>query len=106
MSLRTPDSPTPTTPASDSELDALSKRVADAKAPIADLADRRARKMEEYRNQFSTEKLIAEFAKGHFDLVVDSGQISSHSVALYNKTGEVLDITDGILNLLKEKTKP
>lgn len=91
-----PDSPPP---APNKDVDTPSK------TPLAELVERNARKMEEYRNQFSAEKLTAEFAKDHFDLVIDSGQISSHSVALYNKTGEVMDITDGILNLFKEKTK-
>jgi hypothetical protein len=46
--------------------------VAAAKAPLADILERRSRQASQYRGQFSTESLIAEYAKDRFDLIVDS----------------------------------
>jgi hypothetical protein len=97
----------PETPASNESYEALSNRVAEARAPIADIVDRRNRQATQYRGQYSTEKLIAEYVKDRFDLVVDSSdERFSRSAVLYRTTDEVLDITDGIIKLFKEKTKP
>ena len=44
--------------------------------------------------------------KDRFDLVVDSSdERFSHSAVLYRTSGEVLDITEGIIKLFKERTK-
>lgn len=87
--------------------EALSNRVAAAKAPLADILERRSRQGSQYRAQFSTESLIAEYAKDRFDLVVDSSdERMSRSAVLYRTNGEVLDITDGVIQLFKEKAKP
>jgi hypothetical protein len=87
--------------------EALSNRVAAARAPIADIIARRGRQESEYRSRFSAEKLIAEYVQGRFDLVVDSSdEHISRSAVLYRTNGEVLDITEGVLQLFKEKTKP
>ena len=94
-------------PPADKDYEALSNRIAEAKAPIADILERRARQASQYRDQYSTDKLIAEYVKGRFDLVVDSSEERfSRSAVLYRTTGEVLDITDGVIKLLKEKVKP
>ena len=91
----------------DKDYEALSNRVAAAKAPIAEILDRRNRQASQYREQFSTDKLIAEYVKDRFDLVVDSSdEHFSRSPVLYRTTGEVLDITDGIIKLFQEKAKP
>jgi hypothetical protein len=51
--------------------------------------------------------LIAEYVKDRFDLVVDSSdERYSRSAVLYRTTGEVLDITDAVIKLFKEKAKP
>lgn len=97
----------PEAPMPDEDYGVLSNRVAEAKAPIADIIDRRSRQAAHYRDQFSTDKLIAEYVKDRFDLVVDSSdERSSHSAVLYRMSPEVLDITDGIIKLFKEKAKP
>jgi len=84
------------------EYEALSKRVAEAKAPIASIVDRRERQEAEFREQYSIERLIAGYAKDRFDLVVDSSdERSSRSPVLYQTAGEVTDITEGIIALLK-----
>jgi chromosome segregation ATPase len=94
-------------PPVDKDYEALSKRVAEAKAPIADILERRARQASQHRDQYSTDKLIAEYVKGRFDLVVDSSEERfSRSVVLFRIAGEVLDITDGVIKLFKEKAKP
>ena len=59
------------------------------------------------QQEFSTESLIAEYARGRFDLVVDSSdEHMSRSAVLYRTNSEVLDITDGVLKLFREKAKP
>ena len=91
----------------DENYEAFSNRVAAAKAPLADILERRSRQALQYRGQFSTESLIAEYVKDRFDLVVDSSdERMSRSAVLYRTNGEVLDITDGVLKLFKEKVKP
>ena len=89
----------------DADYLALSNRVREAKAPIADVIDRRNRQAADFRDQYSAEKLVAEYARDKFDLVVDSSNEQfSRSSVLYRTNGEVLDITDGVIKLLKEKT--
>jgi hypothetical protein len=91
----------------DETYEALSNRVAAARAPIADIVERRAQQASQFRDQFSTENLIEQYVQGRFDLVVDSSDISmSRSPVLYRASGEVLDITDGVIKLFREKTKP
>jgi hypothetical protein len=86
---------------------ALSNQVAAARAPIAAILERRNKQASQFRAQFSTENLIAEYAQGHFDLVVDSGdERMSRSAVLYRTNGAVLDLTDGIIKLFRNKTKP
>jgi hypothetical protein len=107
MRMRLPLPPGTGAASPDKEYEALANRVAEAKAPIADILDRRNRLASQYREQFATEKLIAEYAKDRFDLVVDSSDSRfSRSAVLYHKTGEVLDITDGVIRLFNEKAKP
>ena len=97
----------PEVSAPDESYEALSNRVTAAKAQIADIVERRSRQASQYRGQFSTESLIAEYAKGRFDLVVDSSdERMSRSAVLYRTNGEVLDITDGVIKLFREKAKP
>lgn len=84
----------------------LSNKVAEARTPIADVLERRNHTAAQYRDQFSVEKLIAEYAKDRFDLVVDSSDMNfSRSSVLYRKSGEALDITDGVIKLFTDKTK-
>ena len=98
---------TPDVSVPDESYEALSNRVAAAKVPLADILERRSRQASQFRGQFSTESLIAEYVKDRFDLVVDSSdERMSRSAVLYRKNGEVLDITDGVLKQFKEKVKP
>lgn len=84
---------------------ALTSKIAEAPAPIADILDRRDRLSAKLRNQYKPEGLIAEYAKDRFDLVLDSSDARfSGSPVLYQKTGEVTDITDGVIQLFKEKS--
>ena len=84
----------------------LSNKVVDARAPIAEILERRNQTATKYREQFAVEKLVAEYVGGRFDLVVDSSDAQfSRSPVLYRKSGEALDITDGVIKLLNEKTK-
>jgi hypothetical protein len=98
-----PGAPEPAAPGTD--IGALSNRVAEARAPIADIVDRRNRQSSQLREQFSIDKLVAEYAKERFELVVDSSdEHFSRSAVLYRK-GEVPDITEGVIKLFQEKTK-
>ncbi|MBA4149236.1 MAG: hypothetical protein H0X66_14070 [Verrucomicrobia bacterium] len=92
-------------PAPSDDLLALSNRVAEAKAPVAEIIDRRARQSTAYREQYNIEKLVSEYANDRFDLVVDSSDQAYRSPVLHRTATEVLDITDGILKFLDEKTK-
>jgi hypothetical protein len=107
MRRRFPPPPGAPGPAPDRDYETLSNQVAEARAPIADIVDRRSRQASQYREQFTADKLVGEYAKDRFDLVVDSSdQVFSRSAVLYRTSGEVLDITDGVIKLFKEKAKP
>jgi hypothetical protein len=94
------------TPSDDPEYDALAKRVADARMPVAEIMDRRDHQSAEYQHQYATEVLIAEYAKDRFDLVIGAAdEPYTHTGVLYHKSAEVIDITEGVIRLLKEKTK-
>lgn len=85
----------------------LRERLAQARAPIAPILDRRDRLAAQFRKQYNAEQLTAEYVKDRFDLVIDSSEMhSSISPVLYRRPGEALDITEGILKLFKEKTQP
>lgn len=87
-------------PAAGMDLETLSKKVADAKAPIAEILERRGRQAAEYRAQYSTDQLITEYVGNRYDLVVDTA-----GKVLFRSAGEVPDITEGILAFFKEKTR-
>jgi hypothetical protein len=90
----------------DTDFLTLSNQVAEAKAPIADVVERRNRQGTQLREQYKIDRLISEYAKDRFDLVVDSSdERFSHSAVLYRASGEVLDITEGVIKLFKERTK-
>ena len=79
--------------------------MAEAKAPIADVIERRNRQASQHRNRHSTDQLVAEYVKDRFGLVVDSSdEHFSSSAVLYRSADEVLDITDGVIKLFKQKT--
>ncbi len=91
--------------AEDREFEALSKKVAEARVPVAAILDRRNEQSAQYGNQHSTEKLIAEYAKDRFDVIIDSSDDRFSRSVIYHTNGEVIDITDGIIRLFKEQTK-
>jgi hypothetical protein len=88
-------------PATGKDLEALSQRVAEAKAPIAAIVERRSRQAAQYRDRYSVDRLVAEYVKDRYDLVVDSNE-----KVLFRSAGEVPDITEGIIAFFKSKTKP
>jgi hypothetical protein len=93
-------------PITNSDYVALSNKLVEARAPIANVLERRSQASAKLRDQFAVEKLVAEYAKDRFDLVVDSSDIGfSRNSVLYRKSGEALDITEGVIQLLEEKTK-
>lgn len=94
-------------PNTNSDYIALSNKLVEARPPIASILERRSQTAARLREQFAADKLVAEYAKDRFDLVVDSSDMSfsSRSSVLYRKSGEALDITDGIIKLLEDKTK-
>jgi hypothetical protein len=92
---RAPGSPPP---AADSKYEALATKVAEAKAPVAAIVERRSRQAAQYREQYSLDRLVAEYVKGRYDLVVDTNE-----KPLYRSAGEVPDITVGVIAFFKEK---
>lgn len=101
--LAAPHEPT----AEDKEYDALVKRVADAKTPVAAIIDRRAQINAKYFNPQLVEQLVTGYMKGskeRYDLVVDVSHDSSSSrTVLYRTAGEVQDITEGIIKFFREQ---
>jgi hypothetical protein len=88
-------------PRSDPEYLKLSEAVAEARRPIAEIIDRRARR--QYELQYPIKELIEEYSKDRFDLVVDRMSVD-HSV-LYRRTPEIPDITQGVIDLFRSKEK-
>ncbi len=88
----------PEAPATDKDVEALSQRVAEARAPIADIVERRSRQAARFRDQYPVDRLVAEYVKDRYDLVVDSNE-----KVLYRSAGEVPDITEGIITFLRRK---
>lgn len=94
------------TPESDKEYQALTEKVEAAKAPIADILERRNRLYSQINDQYKPEKLVAEYAKDRFDLVVDASEaVYNRSAVLYSHSGEAIDITDGVIRLFQDKAK-
>lgn len=104
---RPPDPPAPT--AEEKEYDALVRRVAEAKAPVAAIIERRAQITAKYFNPQLLEQIVAEYMKGqkdHYDLVVDVSHDSSSSRTILHRTaGEVSDITEGIIQFFRDREK-
>lgn len=102
MRLRfAPEPPSGERPETAEAYEALTKKVAEAKEPVASIVDRRNRQAAQYREQYSVTRLTAEYVKGRYDLVVDSNE-----KVLYRSAGEVPDITEGLITFLSEKAKP
>lgn len=90
------------------EYEALVKRVAEAKAPVAKVVERRAEITTKYHASKFLEQLVADYVKQkeHLDVVVDaSNDYSSSRSVLYRSAAEVPDITDGILQFFHEREK-
>lgn len=84
---------------------ALMARIEQARVPIASVLERRDLQAERIRHQYTPEKLVAEYVGDRFDVVIDSRD-SFNSPVLYQRSGEVLDITEGVLKLFEQKAKP
>lgn len=107
-----PAPPAPVVPpgptAEEKEYEALVKRVAEAKAPVAKVVDRRAEITAKYHAAKFLEQVVADYVKQkeQFDVVVDaSNDYSSSRSVLYRSTAEVPDITEGILQFFHEREK-
>lgn len=107
-----PPTPPPVPPAPSAEAkdyEALVKRVAEAKAPVAKVVERRAEITAKYHSTKFLEQLVADYVKQkeHYDVVVDASNESSFSrPILYRTSAEVPDITAGILQFFREREKP
>lgn len=94
------------TPEDDKAHEALAHRVAEAKAPVAAIVERRNKLTARYHSAQFLDQLIADYAKGRYDLVVDGSNESSFSrPILYRTAGEVTDITEGILQFLRDRER-
>jgi hypothetical protein len=85
------------------EYNELSKKVAEAKQPIADIIDRRNRESMQLNQKYSVENIVAEYAKGKYDIVVESSY--GGRGVLYSSSGDILDITQSVINYFKDKQK-
>ena len=95
----------PAAPASDKDFEAQSKKVEEAKAPIAAILNRRNEVSAQDNDRSSMEQLLAEYVKNRYDLVVDNSFQGMNDKVLYRSNGEVPDITEGVVTFFKEKTK-
>jgi Skp family chaperone for outer membrane proteins len=87
------------------DYESLSQKVEAAKAPIADILQQRSQLYSKFYGQYKAEKLIAEYVKDRFDLVIDSGEaIYNRSPVLYSQSGEAIDITQAVIKLFNDKT--
>jgi predicted ATP-dependent endonuclease of OLD family len=92
------------TPPTESEFEAMSNRVEEAKKPIGDILEQRDQMQADYNHEDDTvDQLVAEYVKGQYDLVVDSS-FPNKSV-LFSSGANVPDITRGVIKLFKEETK-
>jgi hypothetical protein len=81
----------------------LSEKAAAAKIPIAEIIDQRSRESTQLSQKYSVENIVAEYAKGKYDVVVESG-LGSRGV-LYAASGDVVDITQSVISYFKDKQK-
>ena len=79
----------------------LAATVAEARRPVAEIIERRARRSNEL--QYPIGELVEEYAKDRFDLVIDRAALE-YSV-IYRRTPEVTDITQGVIDLFRAKQK-
>ena len=108
-----PASPAPLSPpaptAEEKAYAAMTRRVAEAKAPVAAIVERRKELTTKYHSAKFLEQLIADYVKEkeHYDLVVDSSNDGSYDrPVLYHAAAEVPDITKGIIQFFRDKEKP
>jgi hypothetical protein len=99
--VRRPGELPPEPTAEEKEYAALSKRVAEAKEPVAEIVDQHNREMMDIREKYSVERLLSDYVKGRYDIVVDS----DWNKVLYRSAGEVPDITEGVIKFFREKQK-
>lgn len=93
-------------PGDDLDIKALREKVAAAKAPVASFIDRRNHQEATLREQFKIDRLVADYVKGRYDLVVDSTEKQlGEDAALYHTGSEVPDITQGIIAYLEERAQ-
>lgn len=104
--IRSPIGKPPKPEPKDPEYEAMAKRVADAKAPIAAILEKRNKVINKFREQYSVENLVSEYSTGRFDLVVDSGYGGARPLVLYHTNGEVLDITIAVIDSFEKKVAP
>ncbi len=101
--------PTKAANEADAEREELALRVAEAKAPVAAIIDRRSQISMRYNTSDFLEKLVADYVKGRFDLVVNvDSRYSGDRTILYRASVNAPDITDELMLLLREReqTKP
>ena len=96
---QTPEEPT----ALQKEYNELAKRVEEAKRPVADVIDRRHRESAQLSQKYSAENIVAEYAKGKYDVVADTS--FGGRGLLYSSSGDILDITQGVINYFNNKEK-
>ena len=95
--------PPPAATEEDKAYQAMARRVAEAKAPVAEILERRTRVSMEYYAPAFLNRLIAEYAKDRYDLVLDSTPEKS----LYRAAIETreIDITEAVIQFFRDREK-
>ena len=103
----TPAPPPPAPTEAEKEYEALSRRVAEAKAPVAAIVERRSQLPAKYHSRGFLGKLVAGYAQDKYDLVVDSSDDRSYDrTVLFHTIGVTPDITEGVIRFFRSKAKP
>ena len=103
----TPAPPPPAPTEAEKEYEALARRVAEAKAPVAAIVERRSQLAAKYLSETFLEELVSEYAKDKYDLVVDTQDKDAYfKSVLYHAAREVPDVTVGIIQFFRSKPKP
>ena len=95
--------PAPAATEEDKAYQAMARRVAEAKAPVAAILDRRTQVTLEYYGPEFLNRLIADYAKDRYDIVLDS----TPEKLLYRAAIETreIDITEAVIQFFRDREK-
>ena len=105
-----PPTPAPAAPPlteAEKEYEALSRRAAAAKGPVAAIVERRSQWAAKYHGREFLGKLVADYAQDKYDVVVDSSEDRSYDrTVLFHTISVTPDITEGVIRFFRSTAKP